>query len=59
VSAVWLAMTFVVVGALLFAYGIQSHQWGLIAVAFICLVTAGIYGSRGSTPRGDTHGGGY
>jgi hypothetical protein len=58
-SAVWLSMAFVVVGALLFAYGIQAHQWGLIAIAFICMVTAGIYGSKGSTPHGDVHGGGH
>ncbi len=53
--SVWIALAFVVVGALLFANGIVSHAGGLIGIGVVCLAIAAIYGSRGHLPHHDAH----
>ena len=58
-AQVGIAMAFVLVGALLFAWGVQAHQYAMIALGVLCLATAGIFGSRGSIPRDDGHSGHY
>ena len=45
-------ITAVATGVLFFA-AVTGHQWGLFAVMAVVLATAGIWGTRGSIPRGE------
>jgi 4-hydroxybenzoate polyprenyltransferase len=54
-SSVWIALAFVVVGALLFAWGVVAHLGGLILLGVISIAIAAIYGSKGHLPHHGAH----
>lgn len=54
-TPVWTALALIVVGAFLFAWGIQSHQYGLIPLGVILIGVAAVNGTRGSFPNPHDH----
>lgn len=40
----------ILIGAFLFAWGVQAHKYGLIAVGMVVIAIAAINGSKGRFP---------
>ncbi len=53
-GTVWAMMAVVVLAGLLFLRAVTTHSWALFAVMAILLTVAGIWGSKGSIPRGNS-----
>jgi len=51
-GTVWAMIVIVVLAGVLFFVAMTGHQWGLFGAMVVCLAVAGIFGSRGSIPRG-------